>query len=256
MTFANQVVAITGAASGIGRELALLLSQEGAKIGAIDLNGAMLESLLEVLPAGAIARADVTDRDSLRKGVDYVRQQLGPIDLLIAGAGLGFETSAVDFHAEDFERLIKVNLIGVANSVEAVLPEMLQRGSGHIVGISSMASYRGLPLMLAYCASKAGVNALMDGLRVELKPHGIVITTVCPGWVRTPMTADVAIPKDEMMSVTYAATQIIRAIRQQRRFYAFPLHTVWQLKLLTWLPFGLGDRLAAAQMRKIAKLRT
>jgi len=253
MTFADQVVLITGGASGIGRELALLLTQEGARIGAIDLNGPMLESLAEVLPSCAVACSDVTDRDSLRKGVQQIRQKLGAIDILIASAGVGFETSAVNFIAEDFERLLKVNLIGVANSVGAVLPEMLQRRRGHIVGISSLASYRGLPMMLAYCASKSGVNALMDGLRAELKPHGIHVTTVCPGWVHTPMTADVAVPKDEMMTVTYAATQIIRAIRQQRRFFAFPSNMVWQLRLLTWLPFGLGDRLAIARSNRLAK---
>src|SRR5262245_29946901 len=182
-SFADQVVLITGGASGIGRELALQLAQEGARVAALDINAGMLESLSEVLPGSAIACADVTDRQSLKIGVEKIRQHLGPIDMLIAGAGLGFETSALEFHAEEFERLLKVNLIGVANSVEAVLPEMLKRRTGHIVAISSLASFRGLPLMLAYCASKAGVNALMDGLRVEVKPFGICATTICPGWI-------------------------------------------------------------------------
>jgi NAD(P)-dependent dehydrogenase (short-subunit alcohol dehydrogenase family) len=253
--FANRVILITGAASGIGRELALQFSEEGAKIGAVDLNASMLESLAEAVPPGcyASALADVTERASLLLAVEKIRQQLGPVDMLVASAGLGFETSALNFHAEEFERLLKVNLIGVANSVEAVLPEMLARRQGHIVGISSLASYRGLPLLLAYCASKAGVNAFMDGLRVELKPHGISVTTVCPGWIRTPMTADLAIPGEEMMDVSYAAVRIIKAVRQERRFLAFPTSTAWQLRLLTWLPFGLGDRLTAARTRRLQK---
>jgi NAD(P)-dependent dehydrogenase (short-subunit alcohol dehydrogenase family) len=256
MSFANRVILITGGASGLGRELALQLAHEGARIGTVDWNASMLESLGEVLPDGAMACADVTDRKALQAGLAKVRQQLGPIDVLIACAGLGFETSAISFHADEFERMVNVNLIGVANSVEAVLPEMLERRQGLIVGISSLASLRGLPLLLGYCASKAGLNALLDGLRVELKPHGIAVTTICPGWIFTPMTIEAGIPKEQMMSASYAASKIIGAVRRRQRFLAFPPKTLWQLRLLTWLPFGLGDHLTAAQCKQMLKRRT
>jgi NAD(P)-dependent dehydrogenase (short-subunit alcohol dehydrogenase family) len=256
MSFANRVILITGGASGVGRELALQLARKGAKIGIIDRNALMLESLGEALPDSALVDADVTDRAGLEAGLKKVRQQLGPIDILIASAGLGFETSALNFHAGEFERLIDVNLTGVANSVAAVLPEMLERRQGHIVGISSLASFRGLPLLLGYCASKAGLNALLDGLRVELKPHGIAVTTICPGWIFTPMTADTGIPREEMMSAAYVASQIIKAIRRRRRFLAFPPGMVWRLRLLAWLPFGLGDQLTAVQCKQMLKRRS
>src|SRR5207245_2000808 len=100
------------------------------------------------------------------------------IDLLIANAGIGIETSALAFRAEDIEAQIRVNLIGVANSIEAVLPAMLARRRGHLAAISSLASYRGLPKMAGYCASKAGVNALLDAVRVEVRSHGIAVTTI------------------------------------------------------------------------------
>ena len=151
------------------------------------------------------AVADVTDRAALFAAVRDLESRLGPTDLLIASAGVGMETSALNFDAAVFETVVRVNLIGVANSVAAMLPGMLERKRGHLVGLSSLASYRGLPLMAGYCASKSGLNALFDALRVELKPHGIATTTVCPGWIRTPMTANLRIPVPKMLDVTDAA---------------------------------------------------
>jgi NAD(P)-dependent dehydrogenase (short-subunit alcohol dehydrogenase family) len=141
------------------------------------------------LPGSRFASAvgDVTDREALGKAVMQLREKLGPVDIVVPNAGIGLENPAVPFSAADFEAQIRVNLLGVANTVEAVLPEMLERKRGQIVGISSLASYRGLPHMLGYCASKSAVNALMEGMRVELKPHGINVTIICPGWIRTPL---------------------------------------------------------------------
>ena len=134
----------------------------------------------------------MTDAVALQKAVQALEARLGPVDLLVANAGVGTETSALHFDAAAFANIIQVNLIGVANSAAAVLPGMLARGRGHLVAISSMASYRGLPSLAGYCASKAGVNALMEALRVQVRPRGIWTTTVCPGWIRTPMTGATA----------------------------------------------------------------
>src|SRR5712672_1390967 len=125
-SFANQVVLITGAGSGIGRQLALTLAAQGAAIAAVDLNPESLAVLAAELPKTPFASAvgDVTDRASLQAAVDQVQQRLGAIDVLIANAGIGLETSALNFRAADVEAQIRVNLIGVANSVEAVLPGM------------------------------------------------------------------------------------------------------------------------------------
>src|SRR5262249_60986560 len=137
--------------------------------------------------------------------------------------GIGRETSALGFRAEDVEAQVRVNLVGVANSVEAVLPGMIGRKAGHLVAISSLASYRGLPKMAGYCASKAGVNALMEALRFELRPHGVAVTTVCPGWIRTPLTANINVPHLYMMEVGDAARRIVEAARQRPSFGAFPV---------------------------------
>jgi NAD(P)-dependent dehydrogenase (short-subunit alcohol dehydrogenase family) len=250
----HQVALITGAGSGLGRQLALALAADGVAIGAIDLAPESMASLASELPGKlmAWAVADVTDRTALRKGVAQLQERLGPIDLLIANAGIGIETTAEDFRAEDIEAQVRVNLIGVANSIEAVLPDMITRRRGQLVAISSLASYRGLPRMAGYCASKAGVNGLMDALRVELKPLGITVTTICPGWIRTPLTDNIDVPKPYMLEPADAARRIVAAIHRRRPFYAFPRPALRRVRLLRWLPCGPSDWLINRLLRSLA----
>lgn len=239
------VALITGAGSGIGRELARSLAVEGMAIGGIDRKPDGLAALESELAnqgrAMAWEIADVSDGLQVREKAGNLEERLGPIDLLIASAGVGLETSALCLQVEDLQAVIGVNLLGVANSIAAVLPGMLKRRRGHIVAISSLASFRGVPKMLAYCASKAGVNALMDGLRVEVRGHNIAATTVCPGWVRTPMTVNIQGPMSGMMSVEEAARRILWAIRRRKAFYAFPPALAWRLRVLGWLPRNVSD---------------
>jgi short-subunit dehydrogenase len=250
------VALITGAGSGIGREMARVLSSEGMAIAAIDKESRGLISLDGELQAQkrtiSWEVADVTDIAGLRGTVAALESRLGPVHLLIANAGIGVETSALRPKAEDFMALVNVNLFGVANSIAAMLPGMLERRQGHIVGISSLASLRGLPRLLGYCASKAGVNALLEGLRVEVKPYNIHVTTICPGWVRTPMTEAVR-QKVPLMDVNLAARQIAWAIRRRRRFYAFPRSAAWPLRMLRLLPEAMADWLVARMMGKLER---
>ena len=253
-SFTNRVVLITGAASGIGRQLALDLAAEGAVIAAIDRDAVALGKFAVELQAQAqrvaTAVADVTDLAGLRNAVAQLEAQLGPTDILIASAGIGRETSALDFNAEAVRAMIDVNLTGVVNSIDAVLAGMRQRRRGHLVALSSLASYRGIPRMAAYCASKAGVNALMDALRVELRPLGIRCTTICPGWIKTPLTAHLKLPGLRMMEVRDAAKLMIDAIRWQRPVVAFPPHLLWQLRLLRYLPLPLSDWMCAQLLKR------
>ncbi len=245
MGLANEVALITGAGGGIGRALARTLAAAGYAIAAIDLRPEGLVELARELEgtgtAVACATADVGDAAELAGAVARLEEQVGATDLLIANAGVGFENSALAFRAEDFAAHIRVNLVGVANSVAAVLPGMLARRRGHLVGISSLASYRGIPRMAGYCASKTGVNALLDALRVELRPQGIHVTTICPGWIRTPMTANLDFPIPRMLEPDDAARQIVRAIRKRVPFFAFPRGPAWQVRLLGMLPARLSD---------------
>jgi NAD(P)-dependent dehydrogenase (short-subunit alcohol dehydrogenase family) len=244
--FANRVILITGGGSGIGRQLAKALSAQRAAVAVLDLTPEPLVSLHAELggKAFAWAVADVTDPLALAKAVRGLEKQLGPVDVLVANAGIGRETSALDFHAEDVAAVIRVNLIGVSNSIAAVLPSMLARRRGHLVAISSLASFRGMPRIIAYCAAKAGVNALMEGLRLELRGHNIDCTTICPGWIRTNMTAQIEQPFS-FMEVEDAVREILQAIRQRKAFHAFPPSAAWLLRVMRWLPSRLSDWLAA-----------
>jgi NAD(P)-dependent dehydrogenase (short-subunit alcohol dehydrogenase family) len=253
--FAERMALVTGAGSGIGRQLALDLTAAGAAVAALDRDGASLEKLAGELAGRrfAWAVADVADRVGLQRAVGHLEEQVGPTDLLFANAGIGRETSALDFHAQDFEAMVRVNLLGVANSIETVLPGMLSRRRGQLVGISSLASYRGLPLMAGYCATKAGVNALLEGLRVELRPHGISVTIICPGWVRTPLTEAVGVPMPHLLEVAQASRLILRAVSQRKAFYAFPRPAVRQVRLLRWLPARLSDWIIERSWRKLRR---
>jgi short-subunit dehydrogenase len=165
--------------------------------------------------------------------------------LLIANAGVALGTSALDFSAERFERMVRVNVIGAAQAIEAVLPSMIERQTGQIVGISSLAAFRGLPGSSGYSATKAGLSALLEGLRSELRLQGISVTTVHPGYVRTPMTAGQSNFQPLLMNVDRAARIILRGVASRRSRVDFPFRMAAFLHLVRLLPDGLYDRLAA-----------
>jgi short-subunit dehydrogenase len=138
--------------------------------------------------------------------------------------------------------MLEVNVVGVAHAIEAVLPGMIMRGKGHIVGVSSVAGFRGLPWMASYSASKAAVSAYLEGLRPALKRRGIRITTACPGFVRTALTADTPFRRPvKMMTPEQAATWLVRAIEKRPRDYVFPFGTALGMRFLRGVPNGFFD---------------
>lgn len=237
-SFANQVAVITGASSGIGWALAKTLAAEGARVGLIARRKDKLDALAaEIRTAGgtaAAAPADVGNREEVKQAVHHIREALGHIDLMIANAGVGKPTMLDPINVPDVEEMFRVNVLGVIYALDAVLPEMLQRGHGHIAAVSSLAGYRGLPAESAYCASKAAVNSYLDGLRVQLRKYGIAVTTICPGFIRTPMVEPNLdrTPMPFLMEADEAARRIVQALRRRRKVYDFP----WPMMVLTkWL---------------------
>ena len=128
------------------------------------------------------------DGRPLPQAVKEVEAALGPVDVLLACAGFGTLTLVPDLALDTLRRTFEVNMFGVAESIEAVLPGMLKRGRGHLVGVASLAGYRGFPWMISYSASKAALIAYLEALRPGLARRGITVTTVCPGFVRTAMS--------------------------------------------------------------------
>jgi short-subunit dehydrogenase len=246
----NKVVMITGASSGIGRGLAVELGRRGAKLGLVARRADVLDDVaheIEALGSKAIALpADVQNGDSVRAVADKLRANLGPIDVLIANAGIGGNIDAAELRGEQVAGVINVNVIGVANCVAAVIPEMVSRGQGQLVAISSLAAYRGLPKSAAYCASKAAVSALFESLRLDLQPRGIDVTIIHPGFIKTPLTAGRHAQMPFLMELDDAVKKIVRAIERRRKSYSFP----WQLATIVRagmiMPIFMYDRISRA----------
>ena len=227
MRFAGQTAVITGASSGIGWALAKALAREGARVGLLARRREALEQLAaEIAQAGgtaAVASADVGDRQAILAAISDLATRLGPIDLLVANAGVGAPTQLEPLNVAEIEKMFRVNTFGVIYAIEAVLPEMLRRGRGHLAAVSSLAAYKGLPGEAGYCASKSAVNAFMEGLRIQLRGKGIAVTTICPGFVRTPMTSvnDFAMPF--VMEADEAARRIVKARAAPQEGVQLPL---------------------------------
>jgi short-subunit dehydrogenase len=240
MWFANQVAVITGASSGIGWEVARVLASRGCHVGLIARRAERLAALAEEIRTrggkAAFAAADVGDRMQALAAFRKVREELGPVDLLFANSGVGQPTPLEPQNVPQVENMFRVNTMGVIYSIEAVLPEMLQRGRGHLAAVSSLAAYKGLPGESAYCASKAAVNVYLEGLRIQLRKRGIYVTTVCPGFVATPMTAVNEFKMPWLLSAERAAHKIVRALERRSKVYNFPWQMALVMKITAWLP--------------------
>lgn len=240
MWFANKVVIITGASSGIGHALAKELVRHGAKVGLLARRLPMLEELAADLATlggtAAFEQADITDRQATVAAIQRLRDRLGPVDVLVANAGIGLPTSLEPLNVADVELMIRVNLLGVVYAIEAVLPDMLERRAGHLAAISSLAAYKGLPGESGYCASKAAVNTYMEGLRIQLRKRGIAVSTICPGFIKTPMTEVNKFKMPWLMGVEKAAYKIARALYKRKKVYNFPWQTTLLMKITRWLP--------------------
>jgi short-subunit dehydrogenase len=240
MSFANQVAVVTGASSGIGWALARALAAHQCKVGLIARRKDKLDALTaEIRQAGGTAEAavaDVGDRAQTVAAIREIAARLGPVDVLIANAGVGMPTLLEPMNVADIEKMFRVNVLGMVYAVEAVLPEMLGRGRGHLAAVSSLGAYKGLPGESAYCASKAAMNTYLEGLRIQLRRRGITVTTICPGFVRTPMTEVNQFHMPWLLEADEAARRIVRALRRRRKVYNFPWQLAWLMKLTPWLP--------------------
>jgi len=251
------VTLITGASSGIGRSLSLALSAGGDPVAVMARREDLLRSLVaEIEAAGGSALAvpcDVTDREAVRAAIRTVEQALGPVERLVANAGGGEPTDSVHLDATHVAETVALNLMGTVYCIEAVLPGMLHRNHGHLVAMSSLAAYRGLPGGGAYSASKAALTNLMESLRIDLEPHGIDVTLLLPGFVRTkPGGAGGKRGKPFRLELADATARMTRAIRARRRRHAFPWTLAAVARLATLLPAALFDRLLAGRGRKIS----
>lgn len=186
MRLRDKVVVVTGASRGIGRAVAVAAAEKGARVGLIARSRRDLEEVsAELGGRGAVATADVADPAELAAALATLEGELGPVDVLVANAGIGAYGAFADIDSGLMERLVRVNVLGTMHAIRAVVPGMISRRSGHIVTIGSIAGRIGGPFEAAYSATKFAQVGLTESLFVELSPYGIGVSMVNPGPVLT-----------------------------------------------------------------------
>ncbi len=236
------IVLLTGAARGIGLATAMALKERGFRLALLDRDREALEDVARSVPGSWHGAVDVTDAGAMQVAARAIESDMGPIGTLVACAGVGDITRLPDLELSALRSMIEVNFLGVANSIAAVLPAMVERKRGHLVGISSVAGYRGLPWTASYSASKAALSTYLESLRPALKRRGVTITTVCPGFVRTDMTIKTPYKKPPaMMEPAAAARQIVKAVERRPRNHVFPFGTAVGMAFLRHAPDRVFD---------------
>lgn len=263
---AGKRVLVTGAASGIGREVARGCARAGAVVLAADLDAAGLSSLREeVVRAGSechVYQLDVSDRAAVQETARLVEEEYGTPDVLVNVAGVFSWAFLEDTPYEDWEWIMGVNLWGPIHTVYAFLPGMLKRRSGHIVNVASMGGLATVPATGAYCTSKFALVGFTESLQMEMWEHRIRVTLVCPGSIKTPIIdhirargfdygklKKIAFPLANRYPVEKAAAIIVNSILRNR---ALVLITP-EARLIYWAK-RLSPNIYRAMVRPMARL--
>ena len=234
MKLNGKVAWVVGASSGIGAAVARELASRGATVA---ISARRDEQLREV-SAGCmlVVPLDVTDAASVVAAAARVHEELGPIDLAVLSAGYWKQMDPADWDTQVFDQHIRVNLTGMSNSIAAVLPGMLRRHHGVIAGIASVAGYRGLAGAEAYGATKAAQINLLESLRVHIARTGVHVTTICPGFVRTDLTAGNPFPMPFIIDAGQAARSICDGLERDRAEIVFPARMALLMKTARLVP--------------------
>ncbi len=240
-------VLITGASSGIGAALARRFARPGTRLSLTARDPERLQQVSDLCrSAGADTEwhaADITDAEAVGQWItDCDARQ--PVDLVIANAGVGGSAVIAPDTGEALaaaQKIVATNILGVVQTVIPLLPRFTARGKGHVVIMSSLAAYVGLPQSPLYSASKAAVRVYGQALRRLLVPSGVRVTVVCPGFVETPMSASLRGPRPLLWSAERAAERIARGIARGEREISFPWPLAMLARLADVLPSGLAD---------------
>lgn len=231
-----KVTLITGASSGIGHALALLLAEKGHHLILMARRQKLLDNLKSQIILKfpqcrvVLVESDVSDYEKHMKDVSWAITEMGRIDWVIANAGIGRTTIEDRNNWKACQAVIEVNLLGAIATFQAAKDFMIRQGQGQLIGVTSLADVRGLSTSSAYCASKSGLSTFMEAMRIDLKPHGIAVTAIHPGFVETPMTEkNGSMPF--IMNAEKAAQKIYRAIERRRSRFVFP----WQMAIVHWI---------------------
>ena len=234
MKLNGKIAWVVGSSSGIGAAVARELARRG---GTVAISARRDEQLREVSGGDMlVVPLDVTDAASVAAAAARVHEELGPIDLAVLSAGYWKQMNPADWDTEVFDQHIRVNLTGMSNSIAAVLPGMLRRHHGVIAGIASVAGYRGLAGSEAYGATKAAQINLLESLRVHVARTGVRVTTICPGFVRTELTAANPFPMPFIIDADQAARSICDGLERERTEIVFPRRMALLMKTARLVP--------------------
>ncbi len=246
MDFNNKTILITGASSGIGKELAIQLSGYNCNLILTARRLDLLEKLSEQIQDKSsvfVYKCDVSDKSKVSDLFKDITNRFGFIDIAILNAGTDQKTRINNFNSTDAEITMGINFLGLINWIELLLPVYLQQRKGMIVGVTSLADARGFPGSGYYCASKAATSHLLESLRIDLKPYNVKVITVKPGFVKTPMTDKNKFYMPFLMDVDKAVKIIIKGIIKEKRVIEFPFRTSVSAKIIKCLPNKLFDLL-------------
>jgi short-subunit dehydrogenase len=248
----SKVAIITGASSGIGEALARELAKRDYDLGLVARRRERLDELARELRAGgtsvAVADHDVAVTDATRDTLEALARELGGLDVLVVNAGIGGSGQVGAGEFEQAKKVIEVNLIGAMATIDAAV-ELMKDSGGHIVGITSVAGYRGMPGSAAYSASKAGLATYLEAVRGEVDRHGIVVTDIAPGYIDTPINQHVK-KRPFLITAEQGASKIANAIERGRMHATVP---GWPWATIGWVmrnvPGGLWLRATGKKKR-------
>lgn len=246
MEFKNKTILLTGASTGIGKEIAKKLAMISCRLILIARRTNLIEEYLSVLNNIQadidVLQCDVSKKEDVSESLIKIKsmsKNKNNIDIAILNAGISYRTDITELNSKHAEEIFGVNVMGIIYWVEQLLPDMLNRKDGMIVGVSSLADSRGHAKSEFYCASKAAATKILEGLRVELHPYNIRVVTVKPGFVKTPMTSKNKFKMPLLMEPEKAADIILSGIEKEKPVIAFPLPIVFA----SWLGGILPSRI-------------
>jgi short-subunit dehydrogenase len=243
---------ITGASSGIGESMARLYASQGVQLGLVARRVDFLARLADELqPRPAVYALDVRDAVALNHAATDFINRFGVPDIVIANAGVSVGTlTEMENDLKVFQAVFDTNVMGMVNTFHAFVQPMKQQRAGTLVGIASVAGFRGIPGGGAYSASKAAAIRYCESLRVELRNDGISVVTICPGYIRTPMTNVNKFKMPFLIDVDEAVVRFARAIEAKKSFTVIPWTMGIAARILRLLPNWLYDRLFSYMPRK------
>jgi NAD(P)-dependent dehydrogenase (short-subunit alcohol dehydrogenase family) len=259
---AGRIAVVTGGGSGIGRATALALAEQGARVAVTDLRAASAEATAGMIRVrGGESRAyalDVADTAQIREGSGRIQEELGIPSLLVNNAGIAVGGYFMDTSEDSWQSIMSVNLMGVIQCCREFIPAMVGSGrTGHVVNIASMLGYTGMRGVTAYCTTKFGVMGFSESLRAEMVDHGIGVSAICPGMIRTNIihagilessSEDVEVRRQQINALyekrnyppDKVARAVLSAIRRNRAVVPVTPEARFAYYLKRWLPGVVG----------------